>query len=92
MQHVSFLVSIMQNSITNRSLSAFLSTQGMKCIITYTASTESEDFYGEGADAKVPDLGSRKGTLGSIFDPIKENGVNAELLGGIKDPFPVAAN
>ena len=29
---------------------------GMKCIITYTSSTAGEDFYGEGADAKVPDL------------------------------------
>ena len=29
---------------------------GMKCIITYTDSTASEDFYGKGADAKVPNL------------------------------------
>ena len=63
-----------------------------KCVITYTASTESEDFYGEGADAKVPDLGSRKVTLDSIFGPIKKNGANADLLDGIKDPFPVAIN
>jgi beta-phosphoglucomutase-like phosphatase (HAD superfamily) len=29
---------------------------GMRCIITYTDSTASEDFYGLGADAKVPNL------------------------------------
>jgi hypothetical protein len=58
----------------------------MKCLITYTSSTEGEDFYGEGADAKVPDLGSRKVTLESIFGPMKETGIHAELLIGIKDP------
>ena len=60
--------------------------KGMKCVITYTASTEGEDFYGEGADAKVPDLGSRKVTLDSIFGPLRKDGLNAELLAGIKDP------
>jgi hypothetical protein len=58
----------------------------MKCIITYTASTENEDFYGVGANAKVPDLGSRKVSLDSIFGPLRENGLDAELLVGIKDP------
>jgi len=58
---------------------------GMKCLITYTKSTESEDFYGTGADAKVPELGSRGVTLDSIFGPLKENGIDAELLQGIKD-------
>jgi hypothetical protein len=64
----------------------------MKCIITYTASTEGEDFYGEGANAKVPDLGSRKVTLESIFGPLRKDGLGAELLPGIKDPqsAPVA--
>lgn len=57
----------------------------MKCLITYTSSTESQDFYAEGADAKVPDLGSRKVTLQSIFDPLRKNGNNAEILIGIKD-------
>jgi hypothetical protein len=57
----------------------------MKCIITYTSSTEAEDFYGEGADAKVPELGSKKVTLDSIFGPMKKHGVDAELLVGIKD-------
>jgi hypothetical protein len=58
----------------------------MKCVITYTASTEGEDFYGEGADAKVPELGSRKVTLDSIFGPLRKGGLDAELLAGIKDP------
>lgn len=58
----------------------------MKCIITYTSSTEGEDFYGEGADAKVPELGSRKVTLDSIFGPLRTQGLGAELLKGIKDP------
>jgi HAD superfamily hydrolase (TIGR01509 family) len=62
---------------------------GMKCIITYTSSTESEDFYGQGADAKIPDLGSRKVTLASIFNPLKENDKDAEFLMGIKDPVEV---
>lgn len=57
----------------------------MKCVITYTSSTENEDFYGEGADAKVPELGSRKVTLDSIFGPLREKGLEAELLAGIKD-------
>jgi len=58
---------------------------GMKCLITYTKSTEREDFYGMGADCKVPELGSRGVTLDSIFGPMRENGVDAELLQGIKD-------
>jgi hypothetical protein len=56
----------------------------MKCVITYTASTENEDFYEIGANAKVPDL--RKVGLDSIFGPLRENGLDAELLVGIKDP------
>jgi len=58
---------------------------GMKCVITYTSSTAQEDFYGEGADAKVPDLASRQVTLESIFGPMKDGGVDAELLAGKKD-------
>lgn len=57
----------------------------MKCIITYTDSTATADFYGEGADAKVPDLGSRKVKLSSIFGPIKENGVDSAIMEGMKD-------
>ena len=59
----------------------------MKCVITYTSSTEREDFYGYGADAKVPDLAAAGVTLDSIFAPIKEKGVDAEILVGIKDPI-----
>ena len=59
----------------------------MKCLITYTASTEGEDFYSYGCDAKVPELGSRGVTLDSIFGPMKQSGdLNADLLVGIKDP------
>lgn len=29
---------------------------GMRCMITYTDSTASEDFYGHGAEAAMPDL------------------------------------
>ena len=61
----------------------------MKCVITYTLSTEGEDFYGEGADAKVPELGSSKVTLESIFGPLRAKGLDAELLVGIKDPLMV---
>jgi hypothetical protein len=57
----------------------------MKCLITYTKSTEGEDFYGEGADAKVPDLASAGVTLEKIFGPMKENGPTADILVGIKD-------
>ena len=55
------------------------SSAGMKCIITYTSSTEGEDFYGEGADAKLLDLGgaSEKGgavTLKDVFTPLDDAG------------------
>ena len=54
-------------------------------MITYTKSTEGEDFYGEGADAKVPELASAGVTYDEIFGSIKENGLDAEILKGIKD-------
>lgn len=57
----------------------------MKCIITYTTSTADADFYGEGADAKVPDLGSRQVTLESIFGPLRQG--HSEILVGMKDPI-----
>ena len=56
----------------------------MRCLITYTSSTEGEDFYGLGADAKVPELAERKVTLDSIFTPIKKD-ENAEICVGLKD-------
>ncbi len=58
---------------------------GMKCLITYTKSTEREDFYANGADAKVPELAKAGVTLDKIFGPIKEQGLDAEILVGIKD-------
>jgi len=58
----------------------------MKCLITYTSSTSSVDFYGEGAVAKVPDLASRKVTLKSIFDPLREG---SEVLKDVRDPVNV---
>jgi HAD superfamily hydrolase (TIGR01509 family) len=61
----------------------------MKCIITYTSSTAGEDFYKEGADAKVPNLGEV--TLESIFAPLREKGDTADLLAGIKDPAQTSA-
>ena len=64
---------------------------GMKCIITYTSSTTNEDFYGEGAEAKVPDLASRNVSLDSIFAPMRNVGLDAELLEGIKDPVEALA-
>jgi len=46
---------------------------GMKCLITYTSSTEGEDFFGHGADAKVSDLESASITLEKLFQPIQES-------------------
>jgi HAD superfamily hydrolase (TIGR01509 family) len=57
----------------------------MKCIITYTSSTANQDFYREGAVAKVPDLGSRNVNLESIFGPLRREGIDAEILVGLKD-------
>lgn len=53
---------------------------GMRCIITYTESTKNEDFYGEGADAVVPDLS--RVTLKEIFGPLEKG--ERELLRGIR--------
>lgn len=57
---------------------------GMRCIITYTTSTENSDFYSLGCDAKIPELGSTGITLEMIFDPIKRD-PKADILVGIKD-------
>jgi len=53
----------------------------MRCIITYTDSTINEEFYAQGADAKVPNL--RQVNLASIFEPLR-NGED-EILLGIRD-------
>jgi len=58
---------------------------GMKCLITYTTSTAGEDFYGEGADAKVPELARAGVTFAGIFGPLEERGWEAGMLEGIKD-------
>jgi len=55
----------------------------MKCLITYTSSTASQDFYGEGAAATVPDLSGV--TLDAIFGPLRQHGKDAEMLVGLKD-------
>ena len=58
----------------------------MPCLITYTASTASEDFYGEGAAAKVPDLGVGV-TLEALFD-VPAGAVLPELASSMRDPRP----
>jgi HAD superfamily hydrolase (TIGR01509 family) len=61
---------------------------GMRCIITYTDSTAAENFYEEGADAKVPNLRANgQVTLDSIFDPMRDgNWKNEpEILVDIRD-------
>ena len=58
---------------------------GMRCVITYTTSTENEDFYGLGCDAKVPELGSTGVTLDMIFGPMKAEGLDADILGSVRD-------
>jgi len=60
---------------------------GMKCIITYTGSTSSVDFYGHGAKAKIPDLASANVTLEDIFGPLRTDGLDAELLVDVRDPM-----
>jgi len=57
---------------------------GMPCLITYTASTAAEDFYGEGAAAKVPDL-SVGVTIEQLFD-ITAGAPLAELASSVRDP------
>ena len=52
---------------------------GMRCIVTYTSSTENEDFYSLGCDAKVPELGSTGVSLDMIF-PLRD-----DILTGVKD-------
>lgn len=62
---------------------------GMRCVITYTSSTANEDFYGEGADAKLLDLSQRGGiSLESIFGKGLNLGDADELLVDQRDPKP----
>merc|ERR1719446_2023023 len=57
----------------------------MRCIITYTSSTEAEDFYGEGADAKLLDFGAGV-SLDLLFDA--ETNPLPEILADLRDPKP----
>ena len=60
----------------------------MKCIITYCESTDKVDFYKEGADAKIPNLG--KVGLKDILGPLRAN-PHAEVLEGLRDAGKVSA-
>eukprot|EP01082_Thalassiosira_pseudonana_P003513 g3361.t1 g3361 contig12:1924359-1925312(-) len=57
---------------------------GMRCVVTYTTSTENEDFYSLGCDAKVPELGGRGVTLDMIFGPMKDR-LDADILADVRD-------
>lgn len=57
---------------------------GMHCIITYTASTQNEDFYGEGAAAKLFDF-SAGVDVASIFTPPALDQVQPEILATLRD-------
>jgi len=57
----------------------------MKCLITYTKGTSKEDFYANGADAKVPEIASSGVTFEGIFGPLRESGLDSSILDGIKD-------
>ena len=54
---------------------------GMKCVITYTDSTKGEDFYGEGADAKLFDMSA--GVKADML--FKDGAVIPDILPGLKD-------
>lgn len=57
---------------------------GMKCVITYTPQTDKEDFYAEGADAKLLDFGKvGKDGVSGLFSP--DGSVLDDLLAGVKD-------
>ena len=57
----------------------------MKFLITYTKGTEKENFYRNGADAKVPEIESSGVTFEGILGPLRENGLDSIILEGIKD-------
>jgi len=57
---------------------------GMRCVITYTSSTEGEDFYGEGADAKLLDFSAGVGVK-ELFSK-GEPAALPELLEKLRDP------
>jgi HAD superfamily hydrolase (TIGR01509 family) len=57
----------------------------MNCVITYTESTYKEDFYGEGATAKLSSLAGVK--LEHIFGPLRQGAPMSALLDEIRDPL-----
>ena len=60
---------------------------GMNCIVTYTSSTAAVDFYAHGAKAKMPNLEAGGGvTLEALFGPLRQEGLDADLLVNIRDP------
>jgi len=62
---------------------------GMKCVITYTEETADQDFYAEGADAKLLDFGGGVG-IDELFasEPLS---VRASLVESMRDPMPTSA-
>merc|ERR1719217_1047226 len=60
----------------------------MKCVITYTEQTAAEDFYGEGADAKLLDF-SAGPTMSDLFDG-SSGAPAAELLPALRDDAAAA--
>jgi len=60
----------------------------MRCLITYTASTADQDFYAEGADAKVLDLSQRGGvTVADLFGADLATDPASPLLSDKRDPM-----
>jgi len=61
---------------------------GMKCVITYTEETADQDFYAEGADAKLLDFG-RGVSIAELFatEPLS---VRASLIESMRDPMPTS--
>jgi len=61
----------------------------MACVITYTTSTQAEDFYAEGAAAKLLDFSGRP-ALSALFD-LGSADLLPELLVDFRDPRPRTA-
>ena len=62
---------------------------GTRCVITYTPQTAAEDFYAEGAEAKLLDFGECAAGASAFFDA--EGTVLDELLVAERDPKEEAA-
>ena len=62
---------------------------GMKCVITYTEETAGQDFYAEGADAKLLDFGRGVG-IQELFTS-EPPSVRPSLLETMRDPMPTSA-